>query len=97
MEIYIAIIGSSALSAIISGIMSIIRDRKLCKDGVREGVRQLLYDRIKFLGRKYITAGEVSAEDLEDLIDMHKIYHTQLGGNGFLDKIMERVQNLKVI
>lgn len=96
MDLYIAIIGSSALAALISGVFNTIKDKKSCKDGVREGVRQLLYDRIKFLGQKYIAAGEISAEDLEDLIDMHKIYHSQLGGNGFLDKIMERVKILKL-
>jgi len=97
MEIMIAVISSGALSAIISGLFTVAQNRKKCNDGVRAGVRQLLYDKIKFLGRKYIEAGEISSEDLEDLIDMHKIYHDDLAGNGFLDCIMADVKKLKVV
>lgn len=96
MEILIAVLGSGALSAIISGIFGLIRDRRAKNDGVRAGVRQLLYDRIKSKGRDYIAAGEVSAEDLEDLIDAHKIYHDCLLGDGYLDCIMSEVKKLKV-
>ncbi|HOP12101.1 MAG TPA: hypothetical protein PK629_11495 [Oscillospiraceae bacterium] len=96
MEIMIAIIGSGALSALISGIFVIVRDRKAKKDGIRAGVRQLLYDKIKGLGKRYITENEITAEDLEDLMDMHKIYHDELSGNGYIDHIMEEVKKLKI-
>ena len=56
MEIFAAVLGSGALSALISGIFALVRDKKAQKDGVRAGVRQLLYDKIKFLGRKYSEA-----------------------------------------
>jgi len=92
----IAIIGSGALSALISGLFILIRDRRTKKDGVRAGVRQLLYDKIKILGRRYLSEDEVTAEDLEDLIDMHKIYHDQLNGNGYIDHLMEEVKKLKI-
>ena len=96
MEIIIAILGSGALSALISGLFGIFHDRRAKKDGVRAGVRQLLYDKIKCLGRKYITDDEITSEDLEDLIDMHKIYHDELNGNGYLDHVMEEVKKLKI-
>ncbi|HNX13850.1 MAG TPA: hypothetical protein PK854_12300 [Oscillospiraceae bacterium] len=94
MEIFAAILGSGALSALISGVFALVRDQRAKKDGVRAGVRQLLYDKIKYLGRKYAAAGEVSEEDLEDLIDMHKIYHDELCGNGYLDHVMAGVRAL---
>jgi hypothetical protein len=96
MEVFAAVLGSGALSALISGIFALVRDQRAKKDGVRAGVRQLLYDKIKYLGRKYIAAGEVSEEDLEDLIDMHKIYHDELNGNGYLDHIMAEVKKLRI-
>ena len=96
MEIFAAVLGSGALSALISGAFGLIRDRRAKKDGVRAGVRQLLYDKIKFLGRKYIAEGEVSCEDLEDLMEMHKIYHDELSGNGYLDHIMAEVKKLRI-
>jgi hypothetical protein len=95
-EIIIAILGSGALSALISGLFGVIHDRKAKKDGVRAGVRQLLYERIKFLGRKYIANNEITSDDLEDLIDMHKIYHDDLNGNGYLDDVIEKIKKLKV-
>ena len=96
MEILLAIIGSGALSSIIAGIFSLVQNRKNKKDGVSKGVRQLLYDRIKYLGRCYISDGTISAEDLEDLMQMHGIYHTDLGGNGYLDNLMEQVKHLPI-
>lgn len=55
-----------------------------------------MYDRIKHLGKSYIKQEEISAEDLKDLIDMHKCYHDDLGGNGFLDEVMEQVRHLPI-
>ena len=95
--IWVAMIGSGALAAVISGIFTLIRDRQRHKDGVTKGVRQLLYDRIKYLGKHYIQAGQISSEDLEDLIQMHKIYHDDLNGNGYLDTIMTAVKQLQII
>ncbi len=97
MEIIIAILGSGALSALISGIFGYFRDRKTKNDGVRAGVRQLLYDKIKSLGKEYITIGEITSEDLEDMINMHRIYHDELNGNGYLDHVMEEIKKLKPV
>ena len=94
MEILAAVLGSGALSALISGVFTVACNRSKKKDGVRIGVRILLYDKIKHLGNKYIAAGEVSEGDLEDLIDMHNVYHDDLDGNGYLDHVMAGVRAL---
>lgn len=92
MEIIIAVVGSGALAAIISGIFGMAQ-----KGGVvRKVLRQILYNDIKCLGRRYVAAGYVSEEDLEDLIKMHMIYHDDLKGNGYLDHIMNEVKRLRV-
>lgn len=96
MEIVLAIIGSGALSALISGIFSLVGKKKKETGGVTAGTRILLYDRIKYLGRSYIRAGSIASEDLEDIIEMHKVYHDDLGGNGYLDSLMDRVKKLPV-
>mgnify|MGYP001285064206 CR=1 FL=1 len=95
-EVLAAIIGSGAFSALISGGFGLLRDRKTGKDGVREGVRQLLYNEIKRTGRQYLAAGKISSEDLEDFIDTHRIYHDELSGNGYLDGILQKVLQLDV-
>lgn len=53
--------------------------------------RTILYDRIKHLAKAYIKRGWISVEEYEDLKRMHKVYHDDLGGNGFLDSIMAEV------
>jgi hypothetical protein len=55
--------------------------------------RTILYDRIKHLGKSYIARGWITVEELEDLKNMHKVYHDpdKLNGNGFLDDLMNAV------
>ena len=58
--------------------------------------RTILYDRIKHLAKSYIKRKWVSVEEYEDLKRMHKVYHDDLGGNGFLDEIMKEVSKLEI-
>lgn len=60
--------------------------------------RTILYDRIKHLGKSYIVRGYVTIEELEDLDQMHAVYHDKdkLNGNGFLDNLMKTVHALQV-
>ena len=57
--------------------------------------RTILYDRIKHLGKAYIKRGWVYVEEYEDLKRMHKVYHDELNGNGFLDDLMRDVSDLE--
>ena len=63
-----------------------------------EADRTILYDRIKHLGKSYIARGYITVEELEDLDQMHEVYHDKdkLGGNGFLDTLMHTVHGLEV-
>lgn len=90
------LLGSTALSALITGLLANRREKKKKNGGVEAGVRVLLYDKIKYLGTKYISDGQVAADALEDIIAMHNTYKQDLGGNGFLDKIMEDVKKLPI-
>ena len=58
--------------------------------------RTILYDRVKHLAKSYIKRGWISVEEYEDLKRMHQVYHDDLGGNGFLDAVMEEVRKLEV-
>lgn len=55
--------------------------------------RTLLYDRIKYLAKSYISRSWVTIEELEDLNRMHAVYHDsdKLDGNGFLKELMNTV------
>lgn len=92
--IVIAILGSGALSTLVTCLFNYLQSKNKKEDGIQAGVRMLLYDRIKTRGKRYIAAGEITTEELNDLISMHKIYHNELGGNGFLDTLMSQVREL---
>ncbi len=94
-QIAIAIIGSGALSTLISGVFALIGQARRKKDSNTAGLRILLYDRIKHLAKSYISRGWITTEELEDLMEMHKVYH-DLGGNGYLDALMGQVHRLTV-
>lgn len=65
-------------------------------DALCVAVRELLYDRIKHLGKSYLERGSITSEELEDFLAMHKIYHNTLDGNGFLDEIVRQVKSLPI-
>ena len=92
--ILVAILGSGAFSALVSGLFTVYLNRKKSEDGVRAGVRILMYDRIKHLATSYIARGYVTFDEYEDLVKMHSVYHNDLGGNGFLDRLMDQVSRL---
>lgn len=104
-EIFLAVLGGSALAALISQIGEYIRERKRHQEQdnskamkelstIEEAIRYLLYDRIRFLGGKYLIAGEVDFDDRRILNNMHEVYHTKLRGNGDLDILMGEVNKL---
>lgn len=96
MDILIAAFSSSVLTAVITGIFNLISQRKKKDNGVQAGIRIVLYDRIKYLGRRYIENNCIMPEDLEDILEMHRIYHDDLDGNGYLDSVMCRVKALPI-
>ncbi len=63
-------------------------------DAQSEALKFILYDRIRHLGQVYIAEGEIDFDDRRILNDMHRSYHSGLGGNGDLDKLMEAVNDL---
>ena len=95
-ELWIAVIGSGALSAAVSGAFALLQSRTKRADALTQGVQQLMYDRIKHLCKAHISRGQIASNDLEDLLKMHAAYH-KLGGNGFLDELMEAVGRLKIV
>lgn len=60
------------------------------------GVRSLLYSEIKDRAKAALAAGEISAEELEDLTRKHELYHGPLKGNGYLDTLMDKLRALPV-
>ena len=65
-------------------------------DAVVNGLKVLTVDRVRYLGKSYISDREVSLEDKENLEEMYRAYKS-LGGNGHLETVMAEVERLPVV
>lgn len=86
---------SGGLVAIINLLTVIYTSRQTKKNLNSKALMMLMYDKITFLANKAISKGEITREELRVLIEMHTIYH-DLGGNGYLDAIMEQLTHLPI-
>lgn len=104
MELWIAFLGGGAGAAVVGVIGQLIvarQARKYQKEDaetaelkdLKAGMMWILYDRIRFLGLRYIADGRVDFDDLRVLREMHNVYNS-MGGNGDLNKIMREVDAL---
>lgn len=99
-ELVVGVLGAG-IGAGIMGIIQAWLVRKWAKedkhdsklDAVVTAQKLIMMDRVRYLGKKYISEQEISLEDKETLTEMHKAYKA-LGGNGHLDTVMEEVERL---
>ena len=63
-------------------------------DSLKEGMKYIIYDRIRHIGQAHINVGEIDFDDRRILNNMHHCYHYGLGGNGDLDKLVQEVNSL---
>lgn len=61
---------------------------------LKDGLRIIMLDRIRYLGHAYLKDGEIDYDDRKYLNEMHRVYHDSLGGNGDLDTLMHCVNDL---
>lgn len=102
-NLIIALIGAVTGSGVCS-IVVVLLQRKWAKqdrhdervDALVDAQKVMMIDKVRWLGKKYISEGEIHIEDKENLKEMYDAYK-RLGGNGHLDTIMSEVNNLKVI
>lgn len=106
-EIIIAVLGGSALSALINQVGNYISDRRKRKDivedkaedkdaALKQGMKLLLADKLQYLGLRYIADGEIAFTNRKMLNEMHSVYHSGLGGNGDFDDLMEELNELPI-
>lgn len=95
LEIALACLGSSGLTAIVLAVLQRRWTKQDKQDALVDGLKVLTVDRVRYLGRSYIKAQSISLEDKENLEDMYRAYKA-LGGNGHLETVMDEVERLPV-
>ena len=102
-NLIIALIGAVTGSGV-SSIVVVLLQRKWAKqdkhdervDALVDAQKVMMIDKVRYLGKKYISEGEIHIEDKENLKEMYSAYK-RLGGNGHLDTVMDEVNHLKVV
>jgi len=99
MEIWIAIITScgASLVALISTCIQLNSQKKKSECDreklIQDGIRELLYYRIKHNAEKCIKDEFITISGYQDIHRMYKLYH-EMGGNGFITGLMEDIEEL---
>lgn len=92
-EIIVAIIGSGALSTLVSLLVSRASKKKDEALTIEEGLQCLLLGEIERRGEKHISRGEIGTDDYQRFSDLCDVYK-RLGGNGYAKRIKEAVDDL---
>lgn len=95
MEIIVAIIGSGALSALVSGIVSLINANKKSKTGLDKAVQLLLLGEIERQTDRYIETGSLTREQFKRYQETYDAYKA-LNGNGYAEGMMSNVRSLHI-
>lgn len=86
-----------AVDGLSTDVLKEIAETDLKNRCLQAGLREMLYDRIKFLAHKYINDGKIREEEYKSLERMWEVYHRDLGGNGYLDGEMSKVKVLEKV
>lgn len=94
MELTIAILGSSVLASIISGIFQIVNNRKNKQSKMEKGICLLLLSAIRQDGERLCSQGKVSQEEYKIFMAEYDAYKS-LGGDGWADGVKDHVNLLE--
>lgn len=95
MELAIAILGSSVLATLISGIFQVVNNRKSKVGKLENGMSLLLLSAIIEDGKKLQKQGKISKTDHDIFMAKYEAYKS-LGGDGWADSVMSEVTKLHV-
>lgn len=90
-KIVAAVLGSGALSAVVSNLFSLLKEKK----GINKLIMMLTARELYQMGEKFVGQGYADNEELKLFTDMFKIYKEQ-DGNGYADALKDRVDKLPI-
>lgn len=91
-ELIIAILGSSAVSSVVSALISRINKR----DDLQSGMVALLGFQVRTTCEKIIKEKKITISEFRQLQELNAIYH-KLGGNGYVKALMEKVSKAEIV
>lgn len=96
MELLIAILCSSAFTAIVNAVIELLKNRSGKQSNANKGIMFALLFALQNYGEKLIKAGSIDLEDYKQFDEMYQCYRA-LGGNGYAERIKKEVDNLPIV
>ena len=94
-KIILAVLGSGAFSALVSGLVSYFNEKRKDKKGSGQLIMMLTADKIYDNLEKFCEEGFANDEQYKLTLDMYKIYKEQ-GGNGYAEELKKRAEKLPI-
>lgn len=85
-----------AVVAIVTYFVKIVKGHNSQIKSMKKGMMWIQHDRLLELCKMYLRAKEITVDELENLTGLYESYK-ELGGNGTIKKLFEKVQNLPVV
>ena len=106
--IVVAVLASSGVWAVVNSITAYFIEKRKAKDkaetiskedfdAVVKGLRGLLYGELEQRCADYIQRGHIKAGELNDLRKYYYEPYKSLKGDGTIDKLVQRVEDLDII
>lgn len=93
--VLLAIIGSGAFSAVVSGIVQVVSNHAKKDNAEDKVIKYLLARELKMKAMELLDKGYITEHDLYDFSKGFELY-TELGGNGTVKKLADEVLKLPV-
>ena len=95
MDILQAILAS--LPALATLVYTIVKDKRANHSALNRAVGFLLLRSIRHNATECIARGYITEEELAELEESYKLYHDDMGGNGYADTIMSQARKLPIV
>ena len=93
-EIVVAVLSSSVLASLISGIFQYINNKKNKQDKMEVGIRLLLLATIRQEGDRLCQKGKISRDEYHAFFASYDAYKA-LGGDGWADGVRDKINMLE--
>lgn len=94
-SVVIAIISSGAFTTIINFILNYLNKKNESKSNINKALMCLLGYELKNECHRLIKNKAIGLDDLEQLQELNVLYH-QMGGNGYVKALMNKVEHLEI-
>lgn len=84
-----------AVVSFVTYVVKMVRGHNSQIKSMKKGMMWIQHDRLLELCKMYLRAREITVDELENLTGLYESYK-ELGGNGTIKKLFEKVQNLPV-